>query len=145
VKFLPLLFCLSVSAQSFIACGGSALPSSSPKPTGWCASVSSTKVSKLWNIAGIDFTVVRTGSPRYAVQTVGWDAAATPLQTYGKLETYGLMGIGGATTGANQGYVVTGGVIGRYPLKLGWIVGGWMMEKTSIGGTQALIKIGWGK
>jgi hypothetical protein len=96
-------------------------------------------------IAGIDFAVVKTGSPRYAVQTAGWGAAASPLQTYGNLETYALMGAGAATTGVNQGYVITGGVIARYPLKLGWVVAGWTIEKSSIGGSQAMIKLGWGK
>lgn len=142
---LGILFAVSLHAQSFFAAGASFQASSQPKSTGWA--ISATEVSKsaqLWSISGVDFSTVRSGSGPWTIQTTAWTAGATPLRKFGLIQTYALAGLGGASTGTNAGYAITGGFIGTIPIKKMLLLFGYAVEKSSIGGSQNLVKIGFG-
>ena len=135
---------LPICAQSFYAAGASALPQSSPKPSGWTAiAILASSANKLYSISGTDWTV----NDKKLAQNATWTGIATPAKTMSFGTLYALGAAGGATTGMNTGAALTGGVILFVPIKAGkWgaLVAGYTVVKSTIGGTQDVLKLGWG-
>ena len=143
MKLALLLLGIPAFGQSFYAAGVSALPQSSPKPAGWTAvAVPTNATQSIWSISGLDYSVTSA----HKIQSVAWSAVATPATTkLGSFKFFVLAGAGGATTATNAGYAITGGTMGILPLgKYGALVGGWTVEKTSVGGLNNYAKLGWG-
>ena len=136
------------NGQSFYALGVSALPQSSPKPTGWGAlAIQASSKYQVYSISGVDFAVV--GKP-LTVQTSAWTGIATPLRTFGPLTFYALGAGGAATVGTASGRSLTGGTIAYAKWPAGkWYrfvpnIFGYAIENSTVGGTQNLIKLGYG-
>ncbi len=129
-------------AESFYAAGVSALPQSSPKPTGWSA-VCVKASNSVWSISGLDYSIADR-----KIQQVAWSAIATEARTAGSILIFVLAGGGASTTGTASGYAVTGGTLGYVPIgktgKFGAFVLGWTVQRTNVG-TQNFAKFGWGK
>jgi hypothetical protein len=151
VKLLSLVALLATSLYgqgSFYALGMSGLPQSSPKPTGWGAlAIQASAKYQVWSISGIDFSLV--GKP-LAVQTSAWTGIATPLRTFGPFTFYALGAGGAATVGTASGRSLTGGMIAYAAWAPGhWYshapnIFGYAIENSTVGGTQNLIKLGYG-
>jgi len=139
-----ILIATALHAQSFYAAGASALPQSSPKPSGWTAvAILASSANNLYSISGTDWTL----NDKKLAQAATWTGIATPVKslTFGTL--YALAAAGGATTGANAGAAITGGAILYIPIKQGkWgaLVAGDSIIKSTIGGSQNEVKLGWG-
>jgi hypothetical protein len=130
--------------SSFYAAGASALPQTSPKPSGWTAiAVLASAQNKLYSISGTDWTI----NNKKLAQAATWTGIATPTKVMSFGTLYLLGAAGGATTGTNTGAALTGGAILYMPLnggKLGAIVAGYSIVKSTIGGSQSELKLGWG-
>jgi hypothetical protein len=141
---LSVLIALSAHAQSFYAAGASALPQSSPKPSGWTAvAILASSANKLYSISGTDWTL----NDKKLAQAATWTGIATPAKVMSFGTLYALGAAGGATTGQNTGAAITGGAILFVPIKAGkWgaLVAGYTIVKSTIGGTQDVLKLGWG-
>lgn len=142
------LLCATLRAQSFYAAGISGLPQSAPHVSGWALTATelTSKSMGIWSASGIDFNVAQG-----KVQTTAWTGLATPLRTVGPFTVYALGGVGGASTGTNSGYSLTGGAIVFWPHKTTkWYeyirpcLAGYSVQKTSVGGQANYAKIGWG-
>lgn len=145
MRLALLLLALPLAAQSFYAAGVSILPSTRPEPTPW--TVVATPASKggaVWSISGNNYGITKTKQ----FQSTAWTALATPATTVVKgLKIFILAGAGAAVSGTNAGYSITGGTVAYYALgSSAWgIVGGYLVEKTSIGGTDTRGTIGIGR
>lgn len=141
---LALLLGTALHAQSFYAAGASALPQTSPKPSGWIAvAVLASSANKLYSISGTDWTI----NNKKLAQAATWTGIATPVKTMSFGTLYALGAAGGATTGMNAGAAITGGAILYIPIKggkLGALVAGYTIVKSTIGGAQDELKLGWG-
>jgi hypothetical protein len=147
MRVIFLLAASLVSAQSFYAVGVSALPQSSPKPSGWaCLAVLANTKAQLWSFSEMDYTAIRAPGPTgFTVQSSILSGLATPLRTFGPVTMYALGAGGAATTGSTSSGAVTGGTIFYIPLKNGnALVLGYEALK-GVAGTQQIIKIGFGK
>lgn len=132
----------STPAETLIGIYASGVPSSHPQPTGGSFIAINTGSSGLWSITGTDYSA----TPQRSIQSASWTGAATPVQILGHT-VYGCVGVGGATTLTNSGYVVTACGIAAFPIrggKWGQLLISPVVLKSSIGGTQELIRIGWG-
>jgi hypothetical protein len=132
----------STPAETLIGIYASGVPSSHPQPTGGSFIAINTGSSGIWSITGTDYSA----TPQRTVQAASWTGVATPVLILGHT-VYGCLGVGGATTLTNSGYVVTGCGIAAFPIRGGkWrqLLISPVILKSSIGGTQALVRIGWG-
>jgi hypothetical protein len=134
------------SAQSFYAAGVSVLPSTQPEPTPWTVVATPASGNKVWSISGTNYGLTQGPHPQFL--STAWSALATPAQTeIGNLKLFLLAGLGASVAGTNAGYSIVGGTIGYYQLgKSAWaIVGGYAVQKSSVGGTVTRGTIGIGR
>jgi hypothetical protein len=117
---MAIAMCVPLRGQSFYGCGISALPQSSPKPTGWCAYGAEANVAnKIWSISEMDF--VPTSAHPQTIQTSVQTGAATPLRTFGRVTLYGMGTAGAATTGTSAGSAFSGGGLFTIPIRSKWL------------------------
>jgi len=117
---LLLLVSLPAFAQgTFYGAGLSLLPQSSPKPTGWAASVITISATqRIYNINEVDFTEVGNFLKHQPVslQTSARIGGLAFIRSFGSgantVDLYGLLDGGFATTGATtSGALATGGIL----------------------------------
>ncbi len=128
---------IALHGQSFYAAAVSILPSTRPEPTPETFVATPISKGNIWSISGNSYSLTHEVHPRF--QSTAWTAVATPAQTViGALKLFVLAGSGAATAGTNVGYSVLGGTVAAYTLGKGpWVfIGGYFVEKTSIGGTD---------
>jgi hypothetical protein len=137
-------------AETFIGAYASATFSTSPKPTGgsFVAIKTSLASGAVWSITGNDYSKIQncTAFITSCLQSAAWTGVATPAQILGRT-VYLCGGIGGATTLSSSGYVVTACGILAVPInhgKWGQLLISPVVLKSSIGGSQELLRIGWG-
>jgi hypothetical protein len=141
--FLLLCGACTVHAQSFYGAGMSALPQSSPKPSGWAVLAKSLdSKAQVYSFTETDYTY----TPK-EIQSSVRTGLATPLRTIGKVVIYGVGDAGVATTGSASGSAFAGGAVALIPLPKNsmMLVVGYRALKTALGDTQQLIEIGLGR
>lgn len=133
-------------AQTFYGAGVSLIAQSSPKPSGWA--VVATEVNQkqaLWSFSETDLTTAAIRNGLLAVQSSARTGIATTLRSFGKWTLYGLADGGVATVGTATGGAYAGGGLLVIPVKAINLLLGVRILKTSVGGTQSIIEIGFGK
>jgi hypothetical protein len=140
----------TMPAETFIGGYASAMLSTRPTPTGgsFVAIKTSLASGAVWSITGNDYSKTQhcTAFITSCLQSATWTGVATPAQILGHT-VYLCGGIGGATTLNSSGYVVTACGILPFPIKHGkWgqLLVSPVVLKSSIGGNQELLRIGWG-
>lgn len=132
-----------INAPNFYGMGVSLLPQSSPKPTGWAVlAVEANAKQSIWSFSELDFNLVKN-----QVQTAALTGIGTPLRTIGNVTIFAIGAGGASTVGSTSGGAISGGAIVHIPLKGGVdgaILFGYEALKTSNGGTQQIVKFGWG-
>ena len=132
-----------INAPNFYGMGVSLLPQSSPKPTGWAVlAIEANAKQSIWSFSELDFNLVKN-----QVQTAALTGIGTPLRTIGNVTIFAIGAGGASTVGSTSGGAISGGAIVHIPLKGGVdgaILFGYEALKTSNGGTQQMVKFGWG-
>ena len=142
---LSLFFTHCARAETFWGAGFQALTSTSPKPSGWAAvAVEVSAGQHIFSFNETDFTVVRSPTSGFVLQTSARSGLATPLRTFSSVTFYALADAGVATTGINSGGAYSGGGLAVVPIKkTSWsAVVGYRLLKTSIAGTTHEIELG---
>lgn len=133
---------------TFVAAYGSFLPQSSPKPTGgWVFATPVGAVGGVWSITGTEVVIQSKRAT-----TVAWTGVAVPMTTPWGSKVFALAAPGGATTGVNSGYSVTGGLLVEVPRPKKGVWWRWMVPglagpavvKSSLGNSQTFIRVTWG-
>ena len=143
LALLALAAPLWAQASSFCVAGGSFLPQSSPKPTGFeaCAALLSAN-NQIWSITGNQLNI----TSQRKIQAVAFSGFATVCHSFAFMEVFCFGAPGGATTGTGASLALTGGFIAAVPVrkgKLGYFMPGYTGTKTNAG-TSGTVIIGWG-
>ena len=145
---LLLLAVCCAHAQGWYGTGLSALPQSSPKPSGWAAYATciNTK-AQLYSISELDYTAVPQPHGPTILQSSIRTGFATPLRTFGPVTLYALADAGTATVGVGASGAYAGGGVLVIPLphpRDFTILIGIRSLHTNMGGTQQFVEIGFG-
>lgn len=128
---------VALEQTGFCAAGVSALPQTSPKPTGWAACATPlSAANQTWLIAGNEYVLVNK-----IVTPVSFAGPATLLKTLTFATLWGYGALGGATTTQSTSLALTGGgfLRGAFTSKspLSWLLGA-VVVKTAAGSQTVL-------